>query len=589
MQLQGFLSFANISQLFDMVSAALLLSDPDPTRQDGGAQRRMSLAELAADSSRPRRSSTLQESLGYLQLDSTFTADSINALHYALLERRNSQVSVSLRHSLYFSSLLFSLLPFPSSQIVNEKDEESGTLSQRGGSLSYETLSRNRGSPFSSQASLSVNEENLYDDFDELDPSDIITHSYQNRQEGRALQRGGGEGGGGEGTQWRGKEEPAAIVLHCNLLLGLDASAIDVIEQIALLCRQRCCALIFASLRRSHLKLLQKAQLLSPGKGEDERGRVAVEGVVCAPSLNDALLWMEEQLLLDMSEAKEKNSSPSPSSTKYCGEDNNSSRERDFLNCLLLLQERLSVTLDLTNLCKLAPACILITFKRGETIQVHLSDLIRICAHQQSSGGGGGPCTRGPLSATSSDGSTDSPIDSGSPLPHPHPHSLPLPLPGRTHSKQSLRRNVHGLFFLYKGYITSESKKSFNGSLDGEEEEDEEDEIGLGVGGGGGVGGGKGGGPKEALSLAAEYRKIELTHARSGGLGSRGSHPFRGASQHGPGWVFGRLREGLKEGIVTIPHSQGCLPSFPFPPSPPPSQRRPPPPRQILLGMAREE
>lgn len=58
---------------------------------------------------------------------------------------------------------------------------------------------------------------------------------------------------------------PHAVIMHCNSLLGLDASALDILDQISLMCRRSGCELVFAALGDTESELLRRAHLLSEG------------------------------------------------------------------------------------------------------------------------------------------------------------------------------------------------------------------------------------------------------------------------------------------------------------------------------------
>lgn len=97
-QLQGFLSFANVGQLFDVITLSILQVDKssqsNPLSFEKDDKHKIASNGFIA-TNREHRTNTLQQSHGYLQpADTSLTSDTLEVLHTALRERRNSLVSI---------------------------------------------------------------------------------------------------------------------------------------------------------------------------------------------------------------------------------------------------------------------------------------------------------------------------------------------------------------------------------------------------------------------------------------------------------------------------------------------------------------
>ena len=479
--------------------------------------------------------------------------------------------------------------------------------------------------PLSRSASLSLSldeedeedeeDENLYDDGDELDLQEITSHSYQRSDSLRGLlmpMPGPGQGPGpvrrslsqqsvrrceGEhpdpdlegGGRFPPRVRPAAVVVNCQHLLGLDASAIDVLEQVAGRCRQGGCSLIFASVRRAHYRILKRTALFDSNlpmtaaglRRDRDRGRGRGRPTVgFTTGLDEALQIVEDRLLEEVDQDQRGRGQdghppppdhlPLPPGAEGCSS-SSSSCIQDFHRCLQIIQQKLSVTIDVEDIMQLAADCIPFHFKRGQPIQVRVADLV-----------GRKPAAPAPApSPLSCADLTDSPASSGGNSPSIQSRHLGAgagragaePGAGQTYSKKALCKNVRGLFFLYKGYVTCRDRPSHDDDDDEEEDDRAADPRG-----------GRVGRPFEKTSLLfssssswwsflarrgsidAQIRRLELSRS-SGGGGTGTGDRTRGSSsssQHGPGWVFGRLREGVEHGAVETSCYCHCF-SSPWP------------------------
>ena len=377
---------------------------------------------------------------------------------------------------------------------------------------------------------------------------EIITHSYQrceslkNLPIRRNFSKQSMHDDDVESSRPTTQVRPTAIIVNCNHLLGLDASAIDVLEQVAVHCKQNGCSLIFASVKKSHYRILKRTKLFdSPFPMKDNEKVYPHPTVGYTTGLNDALKLVEDKLLID-------------ADLQSLVVDNNNARQsqflsshsedtlKDFRQCLLNIQNKLSVTIDIQDIMKLAADCIPFHFKRGEPIQVHLSDLVKKKLGRTTTVD---KLATIPTTTLSYTDLTDSPSssDGNSPPMQSRYHSA------HKYSKKSLGKNVRGLFFLYKGYVTC-SEKSFLHPLDdsimiASTSPDEKVQKSL---------------PgfnfkrpsflvslSRTVSLDAQIRRLELSRSNSEDGKASGDKRV-GISQHGPGWVFGKLREGVEYG-----------------------------------------
>jgi len=438
--------------------------------------------------------------------------------------------------------------------VLNRNDQRYQEVISRKGSVDNLRYS-------SSQSSLSAlesnaSEENLYDEEAELDTNEIISHSYQRSayplvlssdkisspfsnfhgstsnialptcSESLPLASKLFEGDDRRKTLKNNAVKmiddslPVSIVLSCGLLLGLDASAIDTIEQIVLICKQNNCSLVFVALDESQLNLLQKANIFDYCSPSPLAKTQSIT-VSHTSDLNEALLQCEEQILanvivndaavVDMKSFPWENNriitSPDESEKTTYGQfiseeavQNPAQLQQiDFYHCLILIQNKLSVKIDVNQLMKLAKDCVPLKFRRGETIHVHLSDMLLV---------------RAKSTGALMDGQ-NSPFD--------------------RKSKKSLSKNVRGLFFLHRGYVSCESaKKAPITAADLHYQNS----------------------PLPLDDMAEQFHRLELSHTSSqcslemNLSRNNGKDNNRLCSQHGPGWVFGRLREGLKEGTT---------------------------------------
>ena len=383
-------------------------------------------------------------------------------------------------------------------------------------------------------------DENLYDDCDELDANDIITHCYQRRDSIYRLVPGAlVHADIEENNRSSLKNQPIAIIINCSHLLGLDASAMDVLEQIAIHCKQQNCSLIFASIKANHFRVLKRTKLFDspfPMTKNNYNNNIKSSSSACPRvgytiAMNDALQIVEDQLLEHASLPAEEQDDladllddPMPFVDE---EKDKNGVHTDFYRCLQIIQNKLSVTIDIDDLMKLSSDCIPLHFKRGEAIQVHLGDLVNLESVGRS------PASL-PQVVSQQDLTDPHTPESDSPSVEKRRYS------GKQYSKKSLAKNVRGLFFLYKGYVTCEGSKGAG----------EEMEPHAMV-------------PKgrkftfqsffqaSSVSIDEQIRRLELSEAtkHENGTGGQGGRELReGASQHGPGWVFGRLRECIHEG-----------------------------------------
>eukprot|EP01036_Dinobryon_divergens_P031283 gene31283-40653_t len=493
-QLQGFLSFANVGQLFDVISLSMLKP-----------MERGQVAPASASSWSTARSSQLDSPPGYFQLsDSAMPPQQLEAVHSALLLRQAEGRSRSLSRSL---------------EDDDDDDEEDG-----------------------------LDDENLYDDGDELDVQEITYHSYQRSESLRGLPVSlrptpSQQAVGGRPTI---RVRPTAVVVNCQHLLGLDASAIDVLEQVAGHCRQNGCSLIFAAVKKAHYRILKRTKLfdstfpMTAGNGSRDRDRD--RGVVpyhpavgFTAGLNEALQMVEDNLLAQQGWGDGDGDgdgslflSPSPSAE---------GSYQDFYQCLQIIQNKLSVTIDVQDIMKLAAECIPFHFKQGQPIQVHLADLVRSkqLARAMADTAAAATITASPLSRADlgrhqgTGAGTGTGVGAGAP----------------SYSKRSLGKNVRGLFFLYKGYVTCRDRASLAALHDDDDASSSPPKKSIP------------GLPFQRLSslsrrrsLDSQIRRLELSRSNGSSNGTGNGVPHRdqtrGPSQHGPGWVFGRLREGVE-------------------------------------------
>jgi MFS superfamily sulfate permease-like transporter len=170
-QLQGFLSFANIGQLFDLISKCILKSTVVEALSKSVA------AALVDDRlpGRVNRSNTLLDLYGYVHTgDNSINPQSFNDVHSALLDRHNSLSYLSR-------------LDLGDIEMNNQDSKEKMTID----GIDYEY------------------EDDLYDENEEnFTAEDIIANGFQNRiiKGKKSLEE---------------KQKPYAIIIHCNLLLGL--------------------------------------------------------------------------------------------------------------------------------------------------------------------------------------------------------------------------------------------------------------------------------------------------------------------------------------------------------------------------------
>jgi CRP-like cAMP-binding protein len=258
-------------------------------------------------------------------------------------------------------------------------------------------------------------------------------------------------------------DPPAAIILHCNLLSGLDASAIDFIDQISSVCKEHDCKLAFAALESSNRVLLEKTNIFNqPHVMLFRRG------------LNEALSALEDEVLSTAFKVNGRLFGESSSSQSL----ESLTTLDGFERCLHIIQDRLSIPLDMQALRGLSGYCTMYSFKCG--------DKIRVARNVQS------PLVKGKGASSS--------------------------------------RNAKGLFFLNSGYILCEYQSHKDGK------------AAAAAAGAAGASAGKRArrvgadrkGFKPSLELT-EFDKLELHHSAS--------YVLQNATQHGPGWVFGRMKD----------------------------------------------
>ena len=322
-------------------------------------------------------------------------------------------------------------------------------------------------------------EGDLYDeDTEYLDTLDVINnHYYQTGNENNQL------------IDLSDHQKTKAIIISCNLLLGLDASAIDVIDQIILNCKQNNCKVVFCGLGTGRLRLLKKSNIFENHKNY----------LFYAKGINEAVTMMEDYIL------------ESADATSICDEINETDLEFKlqnqlitteqydeicFSNCLLEIQKKLSITIDLSALSKLSEYCIAATFNKGDRINLHLSNLLSNCGNN-----------------------SNSPKNS---FIHTVSSRMSLSNNKKLNSDRNLSKSVKGLYFLYKGFVVCHTNRKCNE---------------------------KRGSGETLQSTINEYEQLQLTH----------NPDWDATTQHGPGnkhinnlyinintyigWVFGRVRE----------------------------------------------
>ena len=371
----------------------------------------------------------------------------------------------------------------------------------------------------------------------------IITHSYQRSESlknlpiRRNFSKQSMHDDDVESSWPTTQVRPTAIIVNCNHLLGLDASAIDVLEQVAVHCKQNGCSLIFASVKKSHYRILKRTKLFdSPFPMKDNEKVYPHPTVGYTTGLNDALKLVEDKLLIDADLQSLVVDINNARQSQFLSS-NMEDAFKDFRHCLLTIENKLSVTIDIQDIMKLAADCIPFYFKRGEPIQVHLSDLVKKKLGRTATVDKHTPIPSTTLSYTDS---ADSPSlsDGNSPFMQSRYNSA------HKYSKKSLGKNVRGFFFLYKGYVTC-SEKSLHALDDSNmiafaspDEKERNYKLGFNFKR-----------PSFFVSLSrtvyldAQIRRLELSRSNSEDDRACGDKRV-GISQHGPGWAFGRLREG---------------------------------------------
>lgn len=222
---------------------------------------------------------------------------------------------------------------------------------------------------------------------------------------------------------------PLAIILHCNMLLGLDASAIDMLDQVSILCRQHNCLLIFAAVGANERRALEAGHILDPIIGTSSDRHLPTDThISCFTSLYTALAAAEDHLLATVSQddlhsgagASAGSSSPVSSRIPTLSLP---ARAGGFRYCIDMLGLRYD-HVDVQSLRLFTDKCLTLTFKAGERIVVP---------------------SRPPLT----------------PRHHHRSH----------HHQHHHHHHQRGLFFLESGYILCEEKKywkNFHGRSSGD-------------------------------------------------------------------------------------------------------------------------